>query len=127
MAIFAGGTKISKLVSKVFGLKDREGVQTFCFSGLDARTRTTFRTNFKAYINNEIAVSEEEVHRLLEESIRVFTQNNAVVATIKGSGAFAAPAAAFTTSVLKWSALALALSVSIWAYRQRALTRAVRL
>lgn len=121
LALFAGGAQISKLVSKVFGVKDGKGVQTFCFPGLDGSKKTSFRIDFKAHINNEISVSEEEVNRLLEEGTRVFAQNNAVVATIQGSRTFATAAATFTVSVLKWSTVSLALIVSIWAYRRHAL------
>ena len=51
----------------------------------------------------EVMVSEEEVAKLLEESSRVFEQNNALVATIKNSKAFDAAATDCTVWMLKCS------------------------
>eukprot|EP00747_Dinoflagellata_sp_TGD_P193594 gnl/TRDRNA2_/TRDRNA2_59978_c0_seq1.p1 gnl/TRDRNA2_/TRDRNA2_59978_c0~~gnl/TRDRNA2_/TRDRNA2_59978_c0_seq1.p1 ORF type:complete len:266 (+),score=39.93 gnl/TRDRNA2_/TRDRNA2_59978_c0_seq1:36-833(+) len=118
LAIFAGGAQIKRLVSKVFGLKDDQGVHTFCFKDLDTRTKTTFKNDFKASINNDITVTDEEAERLMEESIRVFAQNNALVATIKDSRAFASAASAFAITIAKWSTIALLASGVVWAIRQ---------
>ena len=54
-------------------------------------------------IINELVVSEEEVAKLLEESSRVFEQNNALVATVKNSKAFDAAATDCTVWMLKCS------------------------
>ena len=66
--------------------------RAFCFDDLGPSTKG-FREQYKQAINTELVVTEEEVSRLLVESGRVFTQNNALVVAVQDSqGAYARPA-----------------------------------
>ena len=78
-----------------------------CFGG---RTENT--------INTGIDVGGEEVvERLLAESSKVFAQNNALVATVADSDAFAAASADCTAWMAKWTGAALVVVGAVWAYR----------
>jgi hypothetical protein len=148
MAIFAGGFQIRRMVSKAMGLPAgrHDGVRTFCFDDLGPST-TAFRNDYSALsyecsvawcrmhlltaavcagaraentINTEIDVGGEEVvERLLAESARVFAQNNALVATVTDSDAFAAASADCTAWMAKWTAAALVVVGAVWAYRHQ--------
>lgn len=56
---------------------------------------------------------------MLEESARVFEQNNALVATVQRSDAFAAASAACTAWMMKVCGATLVAVVAAYAYRQR--------
>lgn len=70
-------------------------------------------------INNEISLTEDETARVLEESSRVFNQNNALVATVQRSDAFAAASAACTAWMMKVCGATLVAVLAAYAYRQR--------
>ena len=112
LAIFAGGYQIRRAVKKALGLTGDEGVRTFCFDGLGSSTKS-FREEYKHAINTELSVTEEEVSRLLEESTRVFAQNNALVATVQSTQAFATASADCTSWMLKCSAGVLVVAMAV--------------
>ena len=112
MAIFAGGYQIRRAVKKALRLKDEQGTRAFCFDDLGPSTKG-FREEYKHAINTELSVTEEEMSRLLGESIRVFAQNNALVATVQDSEAFATASADCTSWMLKCSVGVLAVAVAL--------------
>eukprot|EP01043_Picozoa_sp_COSAG02_P001242 COSAG02_NODE_26_length_51927_cov_61.213881_7_plen_111_part_00 len=74
----------------------------------------------ESVINTEISLTEEEIVQLLKESGRVFEQNNALVATVQNSDAFATASKACTAWVLKVLGATLVAAGAAYAYRQRA-------
>lgn len=72
-------------------------------------------------INTEVSLAEKEIERLLEESGRVFKQNNALVATVQDSEAFAIASADCTAWSLKVFGATLVAVGAVYAYQHRAM------
>lgn len=82
MALMAGGYFIKKAVKYSFSLKSDDGVRVFTFEE-PARIRSRLKE-----IINGLSLSDDDREVILQESIRIFEQNNALVETIKDSSSF---------------------------------------
>lgn len=116
MAIFAGGYLIKKMVGRAFGLDSAsgDGVQTFVLA--DGVNPGTFRKEYKEAIN-AIALSPGQIDAVIKESAEVFSQNNALVATVNNTAAYRVAVAEFwdwaTRRVAVGAAVAIA-AAGLW-------------
>ena len=101
MALMAGGFFIKKAVKRAFNLKTDHGVRAFTYDCLENVKKT--RDELKRLINS-IPLAEDEIESVLQESVRVFEQNNALVATVQDSPWYAVAANNCLSFTVKWGA-----------------------
>ena len=107
MALMAGGFFIKKAVKRAFNLQTDDGVRTFTYEGVENVKKT--RDHLKQIINS-ISLNEDEIEKVLQESVRVFEQNNALIATVQDSPWYAVATRNCLSFAIKWG---VALSVLI--------------
>ena len=89
-AILAGGAMIKRLVKLAYGLKSDHGVQIFILSqDPNLPNAQAVRKKLKHILDYEMKLSDEDKQLILQESMQVFRQNNALVATVKDTNSFA--------------------------------------
>ena len=88
--ILAGGQIIKRIVQKALGLsKDSDdGVQCFCMSDKTIAPKIVM-SRMKRILNEDIAITEEQHQRIVDEGVEVFRRNNALVNTIHTTNAWA--------------------------------------
>jgi len=101
MAMMAGGAFVKKAVMRAFKLKTDDGIQIFTY---EVDSVKVIREELKSLINN-IKLDEKETEIVLQESVRVFEQNNALVDTVQDSPWYSVAARDCLVYIAKWGAI----------------------
>lgn len=105
MALMAGGYFIKKAVKHAFSLKTDDGVRMFTFED-PARIRAQLKE-----IINGLSLNDHDREIILQESVRIFEQNNALVGIIKDSSVFRKATQEFTALLARWGATFLVVGI----------------